>query len=241
MALFTTGAILGGLGLGAKLYGQHQASQAIDRNVSNAIQQQEMTQDRLDQERQQKVSEAMEELAVGKEQTQQAQDERIGEMLQRFEQNQAGGGGGSDPAPATPDGDNPAGKAFSSTADKLAEQRSADNTQRRESMAELDSLGDVFSENNLALQPAQTEINLNRRTAQEEAQRLPLEVQVATQKGAEKGKNLRRAGDLSMTVGTGMMAGGSSGPWANFFGGQSAAQGARTASSWSSNHPTAGR
>jgi hypothetical protein len=77
----------------------------------------------------------------------------------------------------------------------------------------------VFNENNLTLQPYQTEIGLNQRTAREEADRLPLETQVATQQGAKKGRGFRMAGDLALNTGTALMAGGSGGPWASYFGG----------------------
>ena len=211
MAAFTLGAILAGAGLGAKLIGQKRASNAIEDNVNNVLALQRQTQDRLDRERQQKISEALNQTAVGKEQTQNAQQQRSQEIVSKLEGNQAGGG--ADPAPADGggDGEGPAGKVLSNNAENLAAAREEDNQQRRQAIGELDSLADVFSENNLTLQPFQTEIGLNRRTAREEARRLPLETQVATQKGARKGRALRTVGDLALNAGTAVAAGGTGG------------------------------
>lgn len=243
MAVFTTGAVLGGLGLGAKLYGQRRASNAIDSNVSSAVHQQRQMQDQLDQERQQLISEAMDNSAVGRQQVEDAQADSIAKAMESYEGNQAGGpersGGGEEgtPAPASEGAaSGPSGQSFGSVADRLTERRDADNTQRREATAELDSLASVFADNQRAIQPIQGEVNINRRTAQQEAQRLPLEVQAAVNKGSQKGRTARMFGDAGLTLGTALMAGGQGGPAAGLFG----AQGGQQTSQWAMNHPTAG-
>jgi hypothetical protein len=199
-------------------YVQNQRADSLSDQTRAILANQQRKQDKLDQERQKTLGEALNEAAVGRNEVEAAQRKQTEKAVSRMEANSKR----PDPKENNPDKagmDGPAGRVISSAVSREADANNAESTGRRRAMAEMDSLGDVLTGNNRIFRPAYGEIQANQRIAQGEADRMQLELQAAKEKAMSEKRALEIAANVSQGVGSGLLASGAWGATAGAGGG----------------------